>query len=143
MVSYGPISDEKVCALFGTSVTFWVLARKEPLRNAKFQFFLRAKHVFSRKSPLRSGSWRLPKKMGHCAALLLSQVPKKCTDLDLSLLYILASGTYSNFARKNNFLALGVCFPQPCSSATRRFTVSRSRLKNHRRIVSFAQQKNR
>jgi len=48
----------------------------------------------------------------HCAAVLLSQVPKKCTDLDVSLLYILTSGTYSKFARKNNFLALGVCFPQ-------------------------------
>ena len=36
--------------------TFWVLAKREPLRNAKFQFFLRAKHVLFRKSPLRSGS---------------------------------------------------------------------------------------
>jgi len=39
--------------------TFWVLAkRKARLRNAKFRFFLRAtrKHVFFRKSPLRSGS---------------------------------------------------------------------------------------
>jgi len=32
--------------------------------------------------------------------------PKKCTDLDLSLLYILVSGTHSKFARKNNFLSL-------------------------------------
>jgi len=62
----------------------------------------------------------------HCAAVLQTQVPKLCTDLDLgllctdldlSLLYILIFGTYSKFARKNNFLALGVCFPQPCSSA--------------------------
>jgi len=36
--------------------TFWVLAKRESLRNAKFRFFLRAKHVFFRKSPLRSGS---------------------------------------------------------------------------------------
>ena len=28
-------------------------------------------------------------------------------------------GTCSKFAWKNNFLALGVCFPQPCSSACR------------------------
>ena len=26
--------------------TFWVLAKGEPLRNTKFQFFLRAKHIF-------------------------------------------------------------------------------------------------
>jgi len=48
-----------------------------------------------------------------------SQVPKKCTDLDFILLciLILMLGTYSKFARINHFLALGVCFPQPCSSA--------------------------
>jgi len=44
----------------------------------------------------------------HCAAVLCSQVPKTCTDLDLSLLYILNLGTYSKFVRENNFLALGV-----------------------------------
>jgi len=50
----------------------------------------------------------------HCAAVLsFSQVPKKCTDLDLGLLYILILGTYSKFTRKINFLAPGVCFPQP------------------------------
>jgi len=40
------------------------------------------------------------------SAILFSQVPKKCTDLDLSLLYNLILGTYSKFARKNNFLSL-------------------------------------
>jgi len=43
----------------------------------------------------------------HCAVGFFSQVPKKCTDLGLSLLYILISGTYSKFARKQNFRALG------------------------------------
>ena len=47
----------------------------------------------------------------HCAAELFSQIPKKCTVLDPSLLYILKSETFSKFARKNNFPALGVCFP--------------------------------
>jgi len=74
---------------------------------------------------------------------LFSQVPKKCTDLDLSFLYILILRTYSEFTRKNNFLALGVCFLQPCSSTGRRFATSRSRLQYYRRIVSFPQQKNR
>ena len=55
----------------------------------------------------------------HSAAVLQTQVPKLCTDLDLSLLYILISGTYSKFAWKNNFLAVGVCFLQPCSSEGR------------------------
>jgi len=36
----------------------------------------------------------------HCTTLLFSQVPKKCIDVDLSLLYILTLGTYSKFARK-------------------------------------------
>jgi len=73
----------------------------------------------------------------HCAAALFSQIPKKCTDLDLSLLYILILRTYSKFARKNNFLALGVCFPQPCSSASRRFAASRLRLQYYRRTNRF------
>jgi len=77
----------------------------------------------------------------RCAAVLQAQVPKLCKALDLSLLYILILGTYSKFARKNNFLALGVCFPQPCSSAGRRFAGSRSRVQNYRRIVSFPHQK--
>jgi len=64
----------------------------------------------------------------HCVAVLQTQVLKLCADLDLSLLYILILGTYSKFARTNNFLALGVCCPQPCSSAVRMFAVSRSRL---------------
>jgi len=34
------------------------------------------------------------------SAVLFSQVPKKCTDLDLSLLYNLILRTYKNFARK-------------------------------------------
>ena len=73
----------------------------------------------------------------HCAAAFFLQVPKLCTDLDLSHFYILTSGTYSKFARKNNFLALGVCFLQPCSSAGRRFAASRSRVQNYRRVVRF------
>jgi len=73
----------------------------------------------------------------HCAAVLFSQVPKKCTYLHLSLLYILIWRTYSKFAWKNNFLALGVCFPRPCSSAGRKFAASRSRLQYYRRIILF------
>ena len=71
----------------------------------------------------------------HHAEDLKTKVTKVCTDLDLGLLYILILGTYSKFARKNNSIALGVCFPQPCSSADRRFAASRSRLQNYRRIV--------
>ena len=41
-----------------------------------------------------------------CSAVLFSQVPKKCTDLDRRLLYNLILGTYSKFACKNNCLSL-------------------------------------
>ena len=44
----------------------------------------------------------------HCNLDLEAQEQKLCTDLDLSLLYIFILGTYSKFARKINFLALGV-----------------------------------
>jgi len=77
----------------------------------------------------------------HCAAVLQTQIPKMGTNLDLSLLYILTL-TYSKFSRKKKFLALGVCFPQPCSSAGRRFAASRSRVQNYRQIVSLPQQQN-
>jgi len=72
----------------------------------------------------------------HCAAVLFSQVPKKCSDLDLRLLYILTFGAYSKFARKYIFPALGVCFPQTCSSAGRWFAASKSLLHYYWRIVS-------
>jgi len=104
--------------------------------------------VFAFGEPQRSGDFRKKTcfyagKIGfcHCAAVLQTQIPKLCTDLDIDFLYILILGTYSKFARKNNFLALGVFFLQPCSSAGRRFAASRSRLQNYRRIVSFPQQK--
>ena len=41
----------------------------------------------------------------HCTLVLQAKEPTLCTDLDLSLLYILIFGTYSKFARKINFLA--------------------------------------
>ena len=108
-----------------------VLAFEEPQRNGKIRFFLRRNTFFFG--------------FCHCAAVQHTQVPKLGTDLDLSLLYILMLRTYRKFARENNFLALGVCSPQLCSSAGRRCAVSRSRLQNYRdlRIVSLPQQKNR
>jgi len=47
----------------------------------------------------------------HCTSGLKAQVPKQCTDLDLSLLYILILGTLSKFERKIDFLALSVYCP--------------------------------
>ena len=64
---------------------------------AKSDFSCVKTQFFFRKSPLRCGS--------------PSASPEFYTDLDLSLFYILILGTYSKFARKNNFLSLGVCFP--------------------------------
>jgi len=72
--------------------TFWVLAFINPLSDGKIWFFLRAKRVFF-------GS-------RFYSEVLFSQVPKKCTDLDLGLLCNLMLETYSKFARKNNFLSL-------------------------------------
>jgi len=104
-----------------------VLAFGETQRNNKIRFFLRRNKSFFQKS--------------HCALVLQTQVPKLWTDLDLSFLYILISGTYSKFTRKNNFLALGVFFPQHCSSTVRRVAASNSRLQTYQRIISFTQQK--
>ena len=124
----GNCFPEWICLMFQISkcrgdwnlglCTCYVLAKREPLRNGDFR---EKKRVLPAE---KIGIW-------HCAALLLSQVPNKlidvaCIDLDLSLLYILTWGTYSKFARENNFPALGVCFQQPCSSAGHRFAASRS-----------------
>ena len=68
----------------------------------------------------------------HCAAVLQTQVPKLCTDQDLSLIYILILGTYSKFARKINFLALGVYCPAGQSA----FRRSRPKLKLGEEIES-------
>ena len=86
-------SDLGLCATSG-------LAFGEPRRNDKIRFFLPRNTFFS---------WSR-----HWASVLQTQVPKLCRDLDFGLLYILILGTYSKFARKNNFLALGFCFPQLC-----------------------------
>jgi len=65
----------------------------------------------------------------HCAAqgspFLSTQKVHRPRSYDL---YILMLGTYSGFTRENNFLVLGVCFPQTCSSAGCMFAASRSRL---------------
>jgi len=68
----------------------------------------------------------------HCAAVLQTQVPKLCTHLDLSLLYIMILGTYIKFARKINFLALGVYCPAGQSA----FPRSRAQLKLGEEIES-------
>jgi len=64
------------------------------------------------KSEEKNMFWILENGFCHCAAVLQTQVPKLCTALDLGLLYILTLGRCSKFVRKNNFLALRVCFPQ-------------------------------
>jgi len=73
--------------------------------------------------------------------VLFSPVSNKRTDLHLSLLYILILGACSKFARKNNFLALGICFLQTCTSTGRMFAASRSRLHYYWQIVSFWQRR--
>jgi len=47
----------------------------------------------------------------HCASVLQAQVQNLYVDLGLSLLCNLVLGTYSKFARKIKFLALGVYCP--------------------------------
>jgi len=73
--------DLGLCTTSGLQVAFG-----ETQRNGDFQ----GKNVFRRR------------KIGfcHCVAVLQAQVPKLCTDLDLSLFYILILGTYSKFARQ-------------------------------------------
>ena len=45
-----------------------------------------------------------------CSRIFFVQVPKSCTDLNPTLLYVSMLRTYSRFVQKNEMLALGVCF---------------------------------
>ena len=85
----GNYFSERICYMFLISkcsgdrdlglCTTSVLALGEPQRNGKIRFFLRQNTFFF-------GFCR-------CDAVLQTQVPKLCTDLDLSLFYILILGT--------------------------------------------------
>jgi len=55
-------------------------------------------------SDFSCGQTRFSPGSRHCAVVLFTQVPKKCTDLHLSLLYIFIFGTCSKFASKHHFL---------------------------------------
>ena len=48
----------------------------------------------------------------HCTSVLQAQVPKLCTDLDLSLLYILIFGTHTNSHAKLIFQRSAFTVPQ-------------------------------
>ena len=124
---------EKTCIRFGTNrfVTHSVLLTGENYRTrASFRMFF---FLFSSSS---AAQWQNPifPASEHvflpevATALRLFKRKSRSCDLDLSLFYILIFGSYSEFARKNTYLALGVYFPQPCSSTGRMFAAPRSRL---------------
>ena len=101
---------------FGTCVwrtgTQWRLLEKIVFRRRK-----------NRILPLRCSSAKASPKVVHR--------PRSQSPLQFDI------RTHSKFTREHNFPALGVCFPQPCSSAGRMFAMTRSRLQYYRRIVSF------
>ena len=101
------------------------LPKRMPLRSADFRRILRPNTFKNRKSTLRSG--------------FFLQVLNSYTDLDQTLLYISILKTHAEFVRTNTMIALGVCFSQPCSSAGRRFAVSRSCLNHYGPNRSFPQ----
>jgi len=97
-----------------------VLAKGMQPRSANFRRILQPNTLLHWKSALRS-------------RILFASTKVMHTHLDPTFLYILILRTYTKFVWKNKMLALGACFPQPCSSDGRRFAVSRSRWipKNH------------
>jgi len=106
----GNYFSERICYMFLISkcrgdrdlglCTTSVLAFGDLQRNCTIQFFLRRNTCFFFGSR-------------HFSSCLCSHLPKLSTNLDPCLLYILILRTSSKFARKNNFLALSDCFPQP------------------------------
>ena len=103
---------------------------------------LRTISGLAKRMPLRGGDFRLKRVLAvkfagsrHCAAAIFLQVPT--LDRTVTFLYILILNTHTKFAREKQLLALGVCFPQPCLSAGRRFAASRSRLHYYRFFFHF------
>jgi len=86
-----------------------VLAKRMPLRSTDFRQILRPNTFLNWKSALRSG------------ILLASSKPMHRPRSD-SPPHFDVENTCQ--IRKNQMLALGVCFPQPCSSAGRRYAAS-------------------
>jgi len=85
---------------------------------------------------LRSNTF-LNRKARHPATAFFLKALKLCKDLDRTLLYILILRTSIQFAQDNKTLALGVCFPQPCSSAGHTIPAYRSRLDTTIQLVRF------
>jgi len=86
-------SDLGLCTTLG-------LVKRMSLRSTDFRQILRPNTFLNRKSALRSRillACQKPKRM---------RVPKLCTDLDRTLLYIPILKTYSKFARENKTLRL-------------------------------------
>ena len=102
--------------------TQYLLANKMPPRMGEFQQILQANIFFGSRHP---------------AAAFGLHILKLCTDLDSTLLYILILGAYGKFVWESKMLALGVGFPQTCSSAGCMFDASRSRPHYCQRIFSF------
>ena len=107
------------------------LAKRIRLHAANFQF----KNVCGRKIRQRSAL--------HSRILFASTevMPVRTTrsDSPSPLHFKLMLRTNTKYMCKNKKLAFGVCFPQPCSSAGRRFAASRSRLNHYQTIGSFIQ----
>ena len=78
-----------------------ILAKRMRPRSADFRF----KNVCLCLAAEFVGSW-------HCAAAFSLQVPKSCTHIDPTFLYISILKTYTKFARKNKMLLER--WPQVC-----------------------------
>ena len=79
-----------------------------PSIKTKNRVSSRCVHVFGTCKNDAAARWRL------LTASWFLQVPKKCIDLNPTILYIAILGTCSKIAQKNKMLALAACFSQPC-----------------------------
>jgi len=111
---------------FGTFFPVLGLTKRMLPRSGYFQRILQPNTFSNQKSPLYNG-------------ILFESTEIMHRPTSGSPLYFII---YSTFLRKNTMPAAGVCFPQPCSSAGRRFAPSRSRLDYFQTIGSFLQKTN-
>ena len=89
----------------GQCITWGLAKRIQPCNNY-FRQSLRRNAFVNPKSPLRGAILFASPKVVHTF-----------TNLDPTRLCMLVSEAYSRFVWKHKMLALGVCFPQHCSSA--------------------------
>jgi len=97
-------------------------------------------HLSCRIPILKVFGWKICWNLQMCGGILFTSTEVVHRPRSDSSLYFWYEEHIANSYGKYKMPAVGVCCPQPCSSAGHRFAASRPGLHYYRRIVSFPQE---